>query len=130
MSTDLQLSDSEWDLMKILWERAPASVNEIAQHAQQVTQWHPKTVRTMLIRLHKKGIVSHVVRDGVQHYQPLFSREECESHATQSFLHRVFDGALTPMVAHFSRKQKLTQEEKTALLKLLDEIGDSDRSTK
>jgi BlaI family penicillinase repressor len=130
MTLDIQLSDSEWDLMKILWEHSPASVSEIAEHTQQVTQWHPKTVRTMLIRLHKKGIVSYMVQDGVQHYQPVFSREECESQATQSFLQRVFDGALTPMVAHFSRKQKLTQEEKAALVKLLNEIDDSDRSVK
>lgn len=121
MSTDLQLSDSEWELMKILWEHAPASVNEIAERTQQVTQWHPKTVRTMLIRLDKKGIVTYAVHNGVQHYQPLYSREEFESQATQSFLQRVFDGALTPMVAHFSRKQKLTPEEKQALLKLLND---------
>ena len=121
METELQLSDSEWDLMKILWEHSPAPVNEIAERAQQTTQWHPKTVRTMLIRLDKKGMVDYSIINGVQHYQPLYSREECESQATQSFLHRVFDGALTPMVAHFSRKRKLTQEEKQALLKLLDE---------
>lgn len=128
MKADLQLSDSEWDLMKILWEHAPASVNEIAEHAQQITQWHPKTVRTMLIRLDKKGIVSYAVHNGVQHYQPLYSREEFESQATQSFLQRVFDGALTPMVAHFSRKQKLSPEEKQALLNLLkddDDQGDA-----
>jgi BlaI family penicillinase repressor len=132
MSTDLQLSDSEWDLMKIIWECAPASVNEIAEHAQQITQWHPKTVRTMLIRLHKKGIVSYTVQNGVQHYQPCFSREACESHAAQSFLQRVFDGALTPMVAHFSRKQKLTIEEKQALLKLLndDDENENERGAK
>jgi BlaI family penicillinase repressor len=130
MSTDLQLSDSEWDLMKILWEHAPASVNEIAEHAQQITQWHPKTVRTMLIRLDKKGIVSYTVQNGVQHYQPRYSREECESQATQSFLQRVFDGALTPMVAHFSRKQKLTPEEKQALLKLLNDSDEHDGSKK
>jgi BlaI family transcriptional regulator, penicillinase repressor len=126
MSKDLQLSDSEWDLMKILWEHAPASVNEIAEHALQITQWHPKTVRTMLIRLDKKGIVSYAMHNGVQHYEPRYSREECESQATQSFLQRVFDGALTPMVAHFSRKQKLTAEEKEALLRLLkDEDEDN-----
>lgn len=130
MSTDLQLSDSEWDLMKILWEHAPASVNEIADHAQHITQWHPKTVRTMLIRLDKKGIVNYTVHNGVQHYQPLYSREEFESQATQSFLQRVFDGALTPMVAHFSRKQKLSPEEKQALLNLLKDDDENQGDAK
>ncbi|HWV16810.1 MAG TPA: BlaI/MecI/CopY family transcriptional regulator [Cellvibrio sp.] len=123
MPADLQLSDSEWDLMKILWEHCPAPVNEIAEHA---SQWHPKTVRTMLIRLDKKGMVNYTINNGVQHYQPLYSREECESQATQSFLQRVFDGALTPMVAHFSRTRKLTREEKQMLLKLLDDNSEGD----
>ena len=121
MNNDLQLSDSEWELMKVLWEHAPASVNDIAERAYAATQWHPKTVRTMLIRLDKKGVVEHIQRDGIQHYQPLYSREECESQATQTFLQRVFDGALTPMVAHFTRKRKLTAAEKQALLDLLKE---------
>lgn len=119
MPTDLQLSDSEWDLMKILWEHSPAPVNEIAERA---SQWHPKTVRTMLIRLDKKGMVSYSLNNGVQHYQPVYSRADCESQATQSFLQRVFDGALTPMVAHFSRKRKLTAADKQALLALLDDM--------
>ena len=119
MPTDLQLSDSEWGLMKILWEHSPAPVNEIAERA---SQWHPKTVRTMLIRLDKKGMVSYSLNNGVQHYQPVYSRADCESQATQSFLQRVFDGALTPMVAHFSRKRKLTAADKQALLALLDDM--------
>lgn len=123
---DLQLSDSEWALMKILWECAPASVNEITDKVKDSVQWHPKTVRTMLIRLDKKGIVNYVVKDGIQHYRPLYSRDECESQATQSFLQRVFDGALTPMVAHFTNTKKLSAEEKAALLKLLHDTDNKD----
>lgn len=113
---DLQLSDSEWDLMKILWDKAPATASQIAE---LTPQWHLKTVRTMLIRLQKKGAVEYEVFDGIQHFKPLYEREQCESSATQSFMQRVFDGALTPMIAHFTRQQKLTKEEKEALIALL-----------
>jgi predicted transcriptional regulator len=34
-------------------------------------------------------------------------------------MQRVFDGALTPMIAHFTRQQKLTNEETQALIALL-----------
>lgn len=128
MRKDLQLSDSEWELMKILWDCAPASVNEIADKMKDTMQWHPKTVRTMLIRLDKKGIVDYVMQNNIQHYRPLYSREECESTATESFLQRVFDGALTPMVAHFTTKRRLTADEKAALRELLndDEVNKGD----
>lgn len=113
---DLQLSGSEWDLMKILWEKAPATANQIAE---LTPQWHPKTVRTMLIRLQKKGAVEYELIEGIQHFKPLYEREFCESSATQSFMQRVFDGALTPMIAHFTRQRKLSDEEKKALIALL-----------
>lgn len=115
---DLQLSGSEWDLMKILWDNSPASVNQIAE---LTPQWHPKTVRTMLIRLQKKGAVEYEVIDGIQNFKPVHDREYCESSATQSFMQRVFDGALTPMIAHFTRKQKLTDDEKKVLIALLQD---------
>ncbi|PUA29065.1 MAG: hypothetical protein B0W54_00130 [Cellvibrio sp. 79] len=115
---DLQLSGSEWDLMKILWDNSPASVNQIAE---LTPQWHPKTVRTMLIRLQKKGAVEYEVIEGIQNFKPVHDREYCESSATQSFMQRVFDGALTPMIAHFTRKQKLTDDEKKALISLLQD---------
>lgn len=114
----LQLSGSEWDLMKILWDNTPATANQIAE---LTPQWHPKTVRTMLIRLQKKGVVEYEVKEGIQHYKPVYDREHCESVATQSFMQRVFDGALAPMVAHFARQKKLSKEEKQALIALLQD---------
>lgn len=127
---DLQLSSSEWDLMKILWDEAPATANQIAEFTPQ---WHPKTVRTMLIRLQKKGAIEYEVIDGIQHFKPLYDREYCESTATQSFMQRVFDGALTPMIAHFTRKQKLSDDEKKALIALLQDNktqGDANQEEK
>lgn len=119
MDTDeLQLSGSEWDLMKILWEKAPATANQIAE---LTPQWHPKTVRTMLIRLQKKGVVEYEVIDGIQNFKPIHDRAYCESSATHSFMERVFDGALAPMIAHFTRKQKLSDDERDALIALLQD---------
>ena len=121
MKKNLQLSDAEWELMKVLWEVAPASVNTIAENTHKTARWHPKTVRTMLLRLLKKQIVEQCIVDGVQHFQPRYSREECASFATESFIQRVFDGAVTPMVAYFTEKRGLTDAEKAVLKKLLSD---------
>ena len=115
-----QISDAEWDVMKVLWELGSASVNEICEKLVPETEWHPKTIRTMLIRLAKKRAVGNKMKDGVYHYFPLVTRESCTQQATQSFMQRVFDGALTPMVAHFASKRALTAEEKRELKKLLE----------
>lgn len=119
MASRPQISDAEWEVMKALWEHSPVSVNDLSRHLAG-TGWHPKTIRTMLIRLRKKGAVDCKVRDGVYHYFPKLSKQECLRSATRSFVDRLFDGALAPMIAHFADSRPLTVEEKRELKKLLD----------
>jgi BlaI family penicillinase repressor len=123
MSTRPQLSDAEWQVMKALWEHSPVTATDLCQRLSATRQWHLKTIRTMLTRLARKRAVATKVRDGVSHYVPLVSREECSRHAAQSFLDRVFDGALAPMVAHLVARRPLTEEEKRELKKLLRDTG-------
>ena len=120
MATQPQISDAEWEVMKALWDKSPESVSDLCARLTPATQWHPKTIRTMLIRLAKKRVVGSRMKDGVYHYFPLVSREECSRFATHSFIDRVFDGALAPMVAHFVNRRPLTTEEKRELKKLLE----------
>ena len=119
MTGQPQISDAEWEVMKALWDQSPASVNELCDRLAPANQWHHKTVRTMLIRLAKKRAVGNKVKDGIYHYYPLISREECSRSAAHSFIDRVFDGALMPMVAHFVSRRALTADEKRELKKLL-----------
>jgi len=123
MSSQPQLSDAEWHLMKALWEHSPIAASDLHQrltlNRKDATQWHLKTVRTMLTRLAKKRAVGSRLEDGVLHYFPLVSRDECSRQAAHSLLDRVFDGALTPMVAHLVARRGLTEEEKHELQKIL-----------
>lgn len=128
MNNHPQLSDAEWQVMKVLWENSPVSAADLCQRLAEArqgcgTQWHLKTVRTMLTRLTKKRAVGTKVRDGVYHYFALVSREDCSRQATHSFLDRVFDGALAPMVAHMASRRALTDEERRELKKLLRKPG-------
>ena len=121
MSKQPQLSDAEWQVMKALWEHSPVTANELCQRLSSARQWHLKTIRTMLTRLARKRAVGTRTKEGVYHYFPLVSREDCSRHAAQSFLDRVFDGALAPMVAHLVARRTLTDEEKRELKKVLRE---------
>lgn len=123
MSAQPQISDAEWQVMKALWERSPVTANELCQRLASTQQWHLKTIRTMLTRLVRKKVVGTRIEDGVYHYFTLVSREECSSQATHSFLDRVFDGALAPMVAHLVARRAITDEEKRELQKLLRKSG-------
>jgi BlaI family penicillinase repressor len=96
-----QISDAEWEIMKVLWQAPGLTATEVAERLVDTKQWHLKTVRTLLDRLLKKGVVEAAVVDRIYRYTPLLTRDECVGQASSSFLAKVFDGAFTPMVAHF-----------------------------
>lgn len=107
--------------MKALWEHSPVTVNELTERLAPARKWHPKTVRTMLNRLRRKGAVSHRIIDGMYRYQAAVSQENCTLRAAESFIDRVFGGAVTPMIAQLVRRRPLTAQEKRELRRLLDE---------
>ncbi len=121
MKNSPPISEAEWEVMKALWNHSPVSVNQLAERLAPAREWHPKTVRTMLNRLQRKGAVDSRVVDGIFHYYPAVSRESCTRRAAESFIDRVFGGALTPMIAQLVHRRPLTAQEKRELRKLLDE---------
>lgn len=119
MTKNIQISDAEWDIMKVLWQAPGRTAAEVAERLADTKQWHVKTVRTLLDRLAKKGAIEATSIDRVYRYTPLVTREDCISQASNSFLAKVFDGAFTPMVAHFVKHSPLSKKDRAELERIL-----------
>jgi len=116
-----RISESEWEVMKVVWEKAPVSANQIIEELKGgEAAWHPKTVKAFLNRLVKKGAVGFTVVGRAYLYHPLAQQGECAEAASASFLERVFGGSLKPMLAHFVARKRLSPEEIEELKKLLE----------
>ena len=46
-----QISEAEFEVMKIVWKYAPINTNEITEKLLQTTSWSPKTIQTLIKRL-------------------------------------------------------------------------------
>ncbi|MGA2175990.1 MAG: BlaI/MecI/CopY family transcriptional regulator [Verrucomicrobiota bacterium] len=116
-----RISESEWEVMKVVWAKAPCSASQIidALH-QRDAAWHPKTVKAFLNRLVRKKALGFKLDGRAYLYHPLVRQSECAEAASQSFLERVFEGSFTPMLAHFVARKRLSREEIRELKKLLD----------
>lgn len=116
-----RISDTEWEIMRVVWAKHPLTANEIIEQlAATDPDWHPKTVRTLLARLARKRALGYQAKGRTYVYSPLVSEPDCVATASESFLDRVFGGSLKPMLAHFVERQKLTREDMQELGKLLD----------
>ena len=114
------ISDAEWEVMNVLWERSPLGSAEIAEALREPTGWHPKTVQTLLGRLVKKGYLAFDDDGGRYLYRPAVPRRECVRREGRSFLDRVFAGDAGSLLLHFVEEVELTPAEIDELRRVLD----------
>jgi BlaI family penicillinase repressor len=114
------ISEAEWQVMQVLWERAPRTSAEVAEALAAVTGWHPKTVQTLIGRLVKKGAVSYDAEGSRYLYRPAVSRHAAVRAEGRSFLERVFGGDARELLFHFAGEAELTAAEAAELRRLLD----------
>ena len=105
--------------MKICWSRTPVTAQEMIDALAARDDWHPKTVKTLLNRLVKKGALGFKKDGRAYLYHPLVAEKDCISAESKSFLERVFGGSLKPMLAHFVEHGRLEPQEIAEIKKLL-----------
>lgn len=116
------ISEAESHVMDVLWQHAPQSSEDIVAALQKTTDWHDKTIRTLINRLLGKGAI-RAERDGRRYlYSPVLTREDWQKQESRSLLDRVFGGRVAPLLAHFSRHEKLSASDVAELRKLVDTI--------
>jgi len=115
-----RISDAEWVVMKVVWDRGAATANQVVAELVEQTDWKPKTIQTLLSRLVQKGALQAEKQGREYLFQPRVSAEDCEHAAMRSFLGRFFDGDLAPFLARFVEREKLTPEEIEELKQILD----------
>ncbi len=114
------ISDAEWDVMKVLWQRAPQSTNEVVEQLLPSKTWKPKTIHTLLRRLVDKGALGVEKKGREFSYQPLVAESDCQMAETRSFLGRCFGGGVAPFLAAFVEREKLSAAEVEELKRILD----------
>ena len=119
-----KITDTEWEIMRIVWAQHPITAADIiARLTAADPTWHPKTARTLLARLVEKKALDYEERGRAYVYEPRVTKRECIAAASGTFVERVFGGALKPMLAHFIEQRQLTREELEELRALLNQPG-------
>ena len=122
MKAPPKISDAEWEVMKFVWRSAPCTAQSVIDALAPAQEWSPATIKTLLNRLVCKRAL-RFEKDGRAYiYSPAVSETECCKTEAASFLDRVFDGALSPFLAHFAQSGKaLRAEDLVELEKILKE---------
>lgn len=114
-----KIADSEWRVMQALWEHGPQTANEVVSTLSGQVKWKPRTIKTLISRLVKKGAIK-VTEEGYRYrYSAAVGESACVHSETKSFIRRVYQGAMKPALAAFLEDADLSPEEIEDLQKIL-----------
>jgi len=94
----VELTESEWPVIKAVWETEPCTAPAIQEKLFKLTGWHYSTVRTLMDRMVVKGVLKAKKEGKLTIYQSAVTRAQAQHGELLYALKHAFNGALTPMV--------------------------------
>jgi predicted transcriptional regulator len=115
------LTGQELEIMKIVWPLGRATVRAIYERLRDRRTIAYTTVQTMMNILEAKGHLKKTPGDKAQVYVPVRPQQAVVKSMVREFVDRVFDGSARPLLLHLVKEKGLTDRERRALQKLLDQ---------
>lgn len=114
-----KISDAEWTVMKVLWDRGTSTLAEVVRELEGRLHWKPRTVQSLIRRLADKGALAVEAVGREFRYTPAVDQDQCQHEESRTFLDRVFNGRLTPFVAGMMEREEVSQDDLAALREVL-----------
>ncbi len=108
--------------MKVVWSLETATVRAIYETLRVRRDIAYTTVLTMMKILEQKGYVKKTRVDRAFVYRATRPRQQVLGGMVREFIDRVFDGASRPMLLHLVKETKLSDKERKALLRAIEEV--------
>lgn len=124
MSALPQISEAEFEVMKIVWRSAPINTNEITERLLKTTTWSAKTIQTLIKRLVTKGALTYKKQGRIFVYTPLVEENEYINQQSNSFLNRFYDGDISAMLSTYLENNQLSETELQHLRSILSKDSD------
>jgi len=95
-----QLTELQLAILRVIWDRGEATVQDIweALHAERGLA--QTTVATMLSRLERRGVVTRRAQSRQYHYRAAVTEHAVQHSMVGELTERLFDGDVTALVQH------------------------------
>jgi predicted transcriptional regulator len=119
-----KISAAESQVMEAVWRAGQLTADEIVAQVGQPQGWGEATVKTLINRLLKKKALVSERSEGRTRYRALVSRTDYVQGESQGLLDRLFEGQLSPLVAHYAKHKALSADDIARLKRLIEELDD------
>lgn len=114
-----KLTESEKEIMEILWEQKTAFMKDILEVFPE-----PKpaatTVATLLKRMQNKNLVGYKTFGNSREYFPKVEKQTYFNHEMNSMIDRFFNSSVSQFASFFTANSKMSQQELKELREMID----------
>ena len=115
------LTDSEWAIMKVVWQNEPCAAGTVQEALAEEKGWAYSTVKTMMDRMAEKGHLKIKKIRNLQLFSSTINQTQARKGEFKRMLQRAFDGALGPMMQFLVENEKLTRDDLARLKKIVND---------
>ncbi|MCD8349346.1 MAG: BlaI/MecI/CopY family transcriptional regulator [Planctomycetaceae bacterium] len=122
MNKPANITDAEWNIMLVLWDKGSATISEITATVKRDRDISTQTIKTLIRRLIDKELVGYAIdpHDArIYHYRPLVRKEEAVEKKSDAFIAQVYQSKVGDLIAHFVEKGDLSEDELVSLQSML-----------
>lgn len=115
-------TESELEILQILWEKGEASVREVHEILVKNKDVGYTTTLKMMQIMHEKGLVNRDSSARTHIYSANVSRESTQQHLLDRMIANVFNGSAARLVMHALGNHTASAEEIAEIKKYLDNL--------
>lgn len=116
-----ELTPLELEVIRVLWDTGPATVQAVHQRIQPQRELAYNTVQTVLNILHRKGKVKRITQQRAYVYSPAVSQENAATSALKNLVDRLFGGRPEALVLNMVKNRQLSAEQLAELQRMVEQ---------
>ncbi|MEM7229778.1 MAG: BlaI/MecI/CopY family transcriptional regulator [Planctomycetota bacterium] len=118
-----RLGDLQHAIMRQLWDRGEATVNEVHQALHPERGLALTTIATMLRKMGDRGLVTHRTEGRQYVYRACVNETEVNRSMVGELIDRLFDGQPSELVNHLVRERDIDAQELKRMRALIEDAA-------
>jgi CopY/TcrY family copper transport repressor len=115
-----EITDSEWEVMRVVWTRTKATSKEIISVLEEKKDWKPATTKTFIGRLVKKGALTTETVGNKFIYTAAVSEEESLKSLKAGLFNHICNTAVGKTIADLIKEATLSHDDIAMIEEVLE----------
>jgi predicted transcriptional regulator len=122
MNKTIRPTESELDILSILWEKESATVREVHEVVQKTKEVGYTTTLKLMQIMNEKGLVTRNISSKTHIYTPTLKREKAQEQFVGKLIQTLFSGSTSQLVLQALGRQKPSDNDLAEIKSMIQKL--------